>query len=366
MINYFTKKRIFVFEVIWLSLSIISITEAQSIDGKWMLRLDGADQLIDNSITIGAPSDNEAAIIGELSITKINDEWMGHVEGGPVEVKIENENIEILIDSRDLAGFVFFRRLSGKYSDDTMSGSFTIEGTTENPEYGGIWRATRKEVKTRNTASNPRDLSGIWTPAPGVDFRKYSMDLTEKAQAWHDDYIDHYDQPNVRCVSPGIVAIVAWGAYPFEVLNSDNRLTFLYEVDSEVRRIYLDEKEPPEYYPASGMGFSNGYWDGDELIIETQMLEGNVRDFRGEPISEGARMHERYSISEDGDTLSAVITLLDPDNYKQPPIRRRKWVKNPITEIYPYECDPDSFYRQMYNENKLDMYFERSHRRQIN
>ena len=76
-------------------------------------------------------------------------------------------------------------------------------------------------------------------------------------------------------------------------------------------------------------------------------------------------MHERYSLSEDGQTLSAVITLLDPANYEQPPIRRRKWTRNSSTEIYPYECDPDSFYRQMYDENKLEMYFERSHRRQI-
>ncbi len=246
-----------------------------------------------------------------------------------------------------------------------MSGTFTIEGATENPEHGGYWVATRKKEKNEKLPPNPQNLSGIWTPAPGVDFRKYSMDLTEKAQNWHNDYIDHYDQPNVRCVSPGIVAIVAWGAYPFEILKSEERLTFLYEVDSEVRRIFMNDKQPPDYYPPSAMGFSNGYWEGDELVIETQLLEGNVRDFRGEPISEGARMHERYSISQDGNTLDAVITLLDPDNYNQPPIRRRKWVKNSNTEIYPYECDPDSFYRQMYNEDKLDMYFERSHRRQI-
>ena len=74
-------------------------------------------------------------------------------------------------------------------------------------------------------------------------------------------------------------------------------------------------------------------------------------------------MEERYSLSEDGQTLSAVITLIDPDNYKVPPIRRRQWKRSPDTVIYPYECDPDSFYRQMYNEGKLDMYFERSKRR---
>ena len=189
------------------------------------------------------------------------------------------------------------------------------------------------------------------------------MDLTAKAQSWFDDYLMHYDQPNVRCVSPGIVAMVAWGGYPMEILRSENRLTVLYEVDSEVRRVFMDDSQPPEFYPTSAMGWSNGHWDGSELIINTQLIEGNVRDFRGEPVSDGARMHERYSLSDDGKTLSAVIMLLDRENYKVPPIRRRQWQRSPETVIYPYECDPDSFYRQMYNERKLDMYFDRSKRR---
>jgi hypothetical protein len=111
------------------------------------------------------------------------------------------------------------------------------------------------------------------------------------------------------------------------------------------------------------MGFSTGRWEGEQLVIETTHLAPNVRDFRGEPVSENARMEEVYSLSDDGQRLSAVITLYDPENYRRPPVRRRAWTRDPDTEIYPYECDPDSFYRQMYNENRLDMYFERSKRR---
>ena len=359
-------KQFSIYKTLLLVIFISTSSFAQdSIEGEWMLMLNGVKAQIDNSVVIGAPTDNKAAIIGQLSLKESNGNWGGHVEGGPVEINVEGDSIEILIDSRDLAGFVFFRRLTGKYSNQDMSGTFTIEGTTENPEAGGHWIATRKTTENIDLPPQPVDISGIWTPAPGMDFRKYSMDLTDKAQTWHDEYINHYDQPNVRCVSPGIVAIVAWGAYPFEILESNNRLTFLYEVDSEIRRIFMNDKQPPEYFPPSAMGFSNGRWNGNTLIIETQLLEGNVRDFRGEPISEGARMHEQYNLSKDGNTLTAVITLLDPDNYKNPPIRRRKWIRDPNTEIYPYECDPDSFFRQMYNENKLDMYFDRSHRRQI-
>jgi hypothetical protein len=328
----------------------VSLHAQGSPQGEWMVELTGK----------GPP------IIGMLSLQRVRDDWVGHVEGGPVSVAIGPDTIEIVVDSRDLAGFVFDRRLTGQYSDTSMSGTFTIEGATEDPEPGGNWTASRKAGERPRQSPEPVDISGVWTPAPGIDFRKYSMDLTDAAREWHAGYVMHYDQPNVRCVSPGIVAMVAWGAYPFEIIGSEKRLTFLYEVDSEVRRIFLGDKEVPEYYPPAPMGFSHGYWDGSDLIVETQLLEGNVRDFRGEPVSEGAGMHERYSVSEDGNTLSAVITLLDPANYKVPPIRRRKWVRNSDTEIYPYECDPDSFYRQMYEQGKLDMYFERSERRQMN
>jgi len=364
--NFLASQYFFKFIVLLSITFFASLSFSQeSIEGEWMLELNGSQAQIADSIVIGAPQDPESSIQGKLSLKKSGHDWIGHVEGGPVSVEMKGNKIEILIDSRDLAGFVFFRRLKGEFSENLMSGSFSIEGATEQPEPGGYWSAVRKKPDDAYMKALPVDISGIWTPAPGVDFRKYSMDLTDKAESWYKDYIRHYDQPNVRCVSPGIVAIVAWGAYPFEILESKNRLTFLYEVDSEVRRIFMDDKIPPEYYPPSAMGFSNGYWSGSNLIIETQLLEGNVRDFRGEPISEGARMHEKYSLSADGNTLSAVITLHDSKNYKQPPIRRRKWGRNPKTEIYPYECDPDSFYRQMYNEKKLDMYFGRSYRRQI-
>lgn len=319
----------------------------QALEGDWMVALSG-----------DGPS-----IVGMLSLQKRETAWIGHVEGGPIGVSIESDAVEFVIDSRDLQGFIFNRVLVGRYDGERMSGSFSIDGATYGDQAGGTWTAVRKPAPPSPKPPEPVDVTGTWKPAAGVDFRKYTMDLTDKAQAWFDGYLMHYDQPNVRCVSPGIVAMVAWGGYPMEILGSENRLTILYEVESEVRRIFLDGKEPPEYFPNSPMGWSNGRWDGKELIVQTRGIEGNVRDFRGEPISDGARMEERYSLSEDGQTLSAVITLIDPVNYKVPPIRRRQWNRSPDTVIYPYECDPDSFYRQMYNEGKLDMYFERSKRR---
>lgn len=304
-----------------------------------------------------------AAMTGLLQLEIRDGEWHAWVEGGPAPASVDGDEIEIAIDSRDLRGFVFFYQLKGRLADGELSGSYTIDSKAKVRVSDGTWIARRHTPEVRGSEPQPFDMSGTWAPARGVDIRKYSMDLTPAAAEWHADYLMHYDQPNVRCVSPGIVAMVAWGAYPFEVLASDRRLTFLYEFDSEVRRIFLDGREPPPYYQPSGMGFSTGRWEGDALVVDTALLSKNIRDFRGEPISENARMEEVYTLSEDGNTLHAVITLHDPENYRRPPIRRRAWARNPDLHFYPNECDPDSFYRQMYNEGLLDMYFERSRRR---
>jgi hypothetical protein len=307
-----------------------------------------------------------ADVLALLQVEQRNGEWAAWVEGGPASLDIDGNRIEVIADSRDIAGFVLERKLTGTLSGSVIEGTLSIVGNDDSPENGTAWRAVRVTKRTdpeQQRPPQPIDLSGIWVPGPGVDFRKYTMDLTTQAEAWHADYLFHLDQPNVRCVSPGLVALIGWSGYPQEWLQDEHRITMLFEVGSEVRRVYLDERNFPEYYPNSPMGFSVGHWDGSDLVVETRLLSPNVRDFRGEPISENARLLERYELSEDGKTLSAVITLHDPENYERPPIRRRSWIRDPDAEIYPYECDPDSFFRQLHEEGRMQEYMDRAHRR---
>jgi hypothetical protein len=55
--------------------------------------------------------------------------------------------------------------------------------------------------------------------------------------------------------------------------------------------------------------------------------------------------------------------LHDPQYYVRPPVRRRQWQRDDSAEIFPYTCDPDSFYLTIYEEGKMDMYLERTDRR---
>jgi hypothetical protein len=253
--------------------------------------------------------------------------------------------------------------MTGTIDGDSMSGTYTQEGAAAQAEDPGPWRAVRETAAAAmQKPPKPVDISGIWTATQELDFRKYTMALTPAGEAWLESYLPYYDQPDVRCTSIGLPALTTY-SFPFEIIGSADRFTMIYEYQSKVRRIWTDGRDAGEFMPPSRMGHSNAHWDGSTLVIETKSLDRTVRDFRGELISENARIEERYDLSDDGNTLTLVVTVYDPENYARPPVRRRKWTRDDTAEIFPYTCDPDSFYLPMYEDGKLDMYIERTDRR---
>lgn len=323
------------------------LAQADDIEGRWMLSL----------------QDKKRTLMGLLEIEKAGNGWAAYLEGGPATVETDGDNVVIVADSRDIRGFVFERRMIGKIEGDTMSGTYAQEGAAASVEDPGPWRAVREQSHdTKGMSPKPGNIAGTWTATQELDFRKYTMALTPAGEAWLESYLPYYDQPDVRCTSVGLPALTTY-SFPFEIIESDNRYTMIYEYESIVRRIWMDERQPSEYMPPSRMGHSNGRWEGNTLVIETKNLEKTVRDFRGELIGENARIEERYELSEDGNTLTMVVTVHDPENYSRPPVRRRMWKRDDSAEIFPYKCDPDSFYIKMYEDGEMDMYIERTDKR---
>jgi len=316
-------------------------------EGQWLLSL----------------QDGDRTLVGMLEIEKSGDGFKAWLEGGPASVTADGDSVVIVADSRDVRGFIFDRRMQGTLDGDAMSGTYEQVGAAAQEEEPGPWRAVRQETAA-DAAGEPRpfDMTGTWTATQNLDFRKYTMDLTPAGEAWLASYLPYYDQPDVRCTSIGLPALATY-SFPFEVIASPGRLTMIYEYQGKVRRIWMDGRQPIDVMPPSRMGHSNGHWEGDTLVIETKLLEKTVRDFRGELISENARIVERYNLSDDGNTLTLVATVYDEDYYNRPPVRRRQWQRNDGAEIFPYTCDPDSFYLPMYEDGEMDMYIERTDRR---
>jgi len=320
--------------------------------GQWMLRI---------------PAPGVVPYAGLLELEKHGDEWLAYIENGPAPVSIDGKQIEITLDTRDRQGFQFERLLEGVLEDGKMSGVLHSVGilktAAEYGEDGSPWSAVRMEtIPTRSAEHELEDFAGTWVGIRGVDLRKYTMGLTPAAREWYAGYDARMDEPQKRCVSPGLIATSTW-IFPFEIISSENRLTMLYEVFGLSRRVYMNQSEMPEFYPESSMGFSLGRFEDGELIIETTLLSPNTRDFNGEPVGENTRVVERYFLTNDGTRLNMIMVQHDPDNYLRPPIRRRAWDKNDDSMIFPFECDPDSFFRQLYTEGRMQEYIDRSYRR---
>jgi len=318
-------------------------------------------------LSIEAPG--VAAVVGALEIEWKDGDPVAWVENGPAPVSISGDRIEITIDSRDRQGFRFLRVLEGELVDGAISGVIRtvdlLETAAEFGEDGSAWTARRPTTAEVSADKHSlKDFDGTWIGIRGVDFRKYTMDLTDAGKAWVSAYDARMDEPQKRCVSPGLVAAITW-IFPFELIVSEerNRLTMLYEAFGLSRRVFMDQQEMPEFFPESSMGYSQGKFENGELIVETTLLAANTRDFNGEPVSDTTRVVERYYLTKDGNRLNMVMHMYDPQNYHRPPIRRRAWDRNDAALIFPFECDPDSFFRQLFGEGRMQEYIDRSYMR---
>lgn len=303
-------------------------------------------------------------LVGLLELEQTEDGWTAWVEGGPAPVNIDGDNIELFVDARDRQGFRFQRKLSGVLENGRMSGTLSsidvVESAAEFGEDGSAWTAFPfVDAPPDIPIESHADVAGIWAPLRGLDFRKWTMALTPAAKEWHSNYDARMDEPQKRCVMPGLYSAISW-SFPFEIVADDRKLVMLYEAFNLTRRVFMDGRSDPDFFPNSALGYSTGRIENGELVIDTKYLAQTVRDFNGEPISDNATMTERYRLSHGGDRLTVVFTLHDPDNYERAPIRRRVWTREPDTIIYPFECDPDSFFRQLFNEGRMQEYIERT------
>ncbi len=292
---------------------------------------------------------------GILTIESTDAGVTAFVDGGPATLSVGNGTVELAFDTRDGGGQLLSYTLRGSVGADEMRGELTP--LLDAPP--GTWHATRHATPMPQPPK-PVDFSGIWSRLSS-GLARVTLDYTPAAQSVVDGY--HYlDDPALRCVSPGLVRISGW-PYPLEVVQTHGQLTVLYESFHEVRRIFLDGRGYPEELPHRSMGYSLGHWEGSTLVVETKMLTPAYVDLAGQPLSENARVVERMSLSDDGQTLRSELTLYDAANYRRPISRHRAWRKTPDTVILEYDCDPYPFFRGLAIEGVLDEYWQRMRRR---
>src|SRR6187399_3361955 len=143
--------------------------------------------------------------------------------------------------------------------------------------------------------------------------------------------------PEAKCYMPGIPR-ATYMPYPFQIVQGQKDILFVYEYASSNRIVHMDKpSEPPV---DSWMGWSNGRWDGNTLVIE---VSGNNDqtwfDRAGNHHSDALKVTERYTLAGENH-INYEATIEDAKTFSKPwqirmPLYRRMEQNAQLLE---YKC----------------------------
>jgi hypothetical protein len=150
-----------------------------------------------------------------------------------------------------------------------------------------------------------------------------------------ENWIDR--DPELKCYLPGIPRAM-YMPYPFQIVQSPNKIQMAFEFTSTGRTIHLDEvEEPPDL---TYMGHSVGRWEGDTLVVDVTEFNGkNWFDRAGNYHSEALHLTERFTPMTK-DAIHYEVMIEDPNVFTRPwkismPLYRRL---EPNAQLLEYRC----------------------------
>jgi hypothetical protein len=186
----------------------------------------------------------------------------------------------------------------------------------------GIWQAVNTanwDIEGHVARPSPASTLGALGAAPpglGVVEGGPLPYLPEAAAQKKKNFENRLTQdPEVRCYLPGVPR-ATYMPYPFQIIQGEKQIVIVYQYRGGVRTIYMDEhKEAPN---DSWMGWSNGHWEGNSLVVDvTGFNDRTWFDRAGNFHSDALHVVERYT-PVDKDHLNYEVTIEDPKVFSRP------------------------------------------------
>ena len=143
--------------------------------------------------------------------------------------------------------------------------------------------------------------------------------------------------PEIKCYLPGVPR-ATYMPFPFQIIQSQQHVMIVHEYAGAVRTIYMtNHTEAPA---ESWMGWSNGRWDGETLVVETTGFNDQTWfDRAGNFHSDALRVVERLT-ARSPETLTYEVTIEDPEVFTRPwkmsmPLYRRV---EPDARLLEFRC----------------------------
>ena len=181
---------------------------------------------------------------------------------------------------------------------------------TSNPDLTGIWQAfvtANWDIQDHGVDPGPfPKLLGVWgaqPPGEGVvegneiPYRPEALNKKEenlKNRLTVDpDSVNTVGDPEAKCYLPGVPR-ATYMPFPFQIIQSTEKIVIAYQYASANRTIPLGR---PTQAPVDGwMGWSNGHWDGDALVVDvTGFHDLTWFDRAGNHHSDALHVVDRYT-----------------------------------------------------------------------
>jgi len=216
-------------------------------------------------------------------------------------------------------GVVFFAAMSTIAQAPAYRAPRTADGK---PNLNGIWQALNTanwDLQGHAGAHGPvASLGAVFTVPPGLgvvegDEIPYLPAAAAKKKENQANWVRL--DPEVKCYLPGVPR-ATYMPYPFEIVQSSQNILISYQYADTVRIVNMGQ---PTKAPAdSWMGWSNGHWEGDTLVIDvTSQNDQTWFDRAGNFHSDALHVVERYT-PRSADTLNYEATIEDPKVFSRP------------------------------------------------
>lgn len=151
------------------------------------------------------------------------------------------------------------------------------------------------------------------------------------------------NEPSELCKTRVGMPIIMGAPLPFEILLTPGRVTLIFESDGKVRRIYTDgRKRSDQYYPQA-MGYSEGRWEGQSLLVTTTDVENSIPITPMGGVSHGPSMkiEEKFTLVAKG-VMHVTTTTTDPATLTEPWTVERTYRRDPNGMIFEYSCEQNN------------------------
>ena len=121
--------------------------------------------------------------------------------------------------------------------------------------------------------------------------------------------------PEIKCYLPGVPRATYQGM-PFQIIQSTKHIMLIHEFAGAVRTVYMsDQTEAPA---DSWMGWSNGRWEGETLVVDTKGFNDlSWFDRAGNFHSDALHVVERFT-PRSAETINYEVTIEDPKVFSRP------------------------------------------------